>query len=148
MKGSRKNCECESLSIIILYLWCFLMSLLMQSEARLAESDRRVDELVQKQSKRWDEFCKMADSMKNLSSDMLSQGQANKAINRSQGGGWGIEFHIYISFQCYGLNIVKEVKYAKTLTKLSVCFIHLTKQETNVSKLKIRNDSLTTFNKY
>eukprot|EP00090_Calanus_glacialis_P028438 TRINITY_DN45680_c0_g1_i1.p1 TRINITY_DN45680_c0_g1~~TRINITY_DN45680_c0_g1_i1.p1 ORF type:complete len:494 (-),score=153.56 TRINITY_DN45680_c0_g1_i1:17-1498(-) len=56
---------------------------LAESEARLAESDRRVDELVQKQSQRWDEFCKMADSMKNLSSDMLSQGQANKAINRS-----------------------------------------------------------------
>ena len=56
---------------------------LAESEAKLAESDRKVEDLVQKQSQRWDEFCKMADSMKNLSSDMLSQGQANKAINRS-----------------------------------------------------------------
>ena len=56
---------------------------LAESEAKLAESDRKVEDLVQKQSQRWDEFCKMADSMKNLSSDMLSQGQANKAINRN-----------------------------------------------------------------
>ena len=56
---------------------------LAESEARLAESDQRVEELVQKQSQRWDEFCKMADSMKSLSSDMLSQGQANKVFNRS-----------------------------------------------------------------
>ena len=54
-----------------------------EAEARLTESDRRVEELVDNQSKRWEEFCRMANSMKSLSADMLEQGQANRTLNRS-----------------------------------------------------------------
>ena len=38
-----------------------------------------MDQLLAQQKERWDQFCKMADSMKNLSSDMFERGQANKA---------------------------------------------------------------------
>lgn len=59
-----------------------MLKKLAEAEARLTESDRRVEELVDGQSKRWEEFCRMATSMKSLSSDMLQQGQANKAVHR------------------------------------------------------------------
>jgi hypothetical protein len=39
----------------------------------------RVEQLLVQQKARWDQFCKMADNMKNLSSDMFERGQANKA---------------------------------------------------------------------
>lgn len=54
---------------------------LAESQASLGEADRKVAALQAAQSARWEEFCRMADSMKNLSSDMLSQGQANRASN-------------------------------------------------------------------
>ena len=60
-----------------------ILKKLAEAEARLSESDRKVEELVDNQSKRWEEFCRMANSMKSLSSDMLMQGQANKSIHRS-----------------------------------------------------------------
>lgn len=59
-----------------------MLKKLAEAEARLTESDRRVEELVDGQSKRWEEFCRMANSMKSLSSDMLQQGQANKSVHR------------------------------------------------------------------
>jgi hypothetical protein len=37
-----------------------------------------VEQLLTQQKERWDQFCKMADNMKNLSSDMFEKGQANK----------------------------------------------------------------------
>ena len=60
-----------------------ILKKLAEAEARLTESDRRVEELVDNQSKRWEEFCRMANSMKSLSADMLEQGQANRTLNRS-----------------------------------------------------------------
>ena len=60
-----------------------ILKQLAEAEARLTESDRRVEELVDNQSKRWEEFCRMANSMKSLSADMLEQGQANRTLNRS-----------------------------------------------------------------
>ena len=60
-----------------------ILKKLADAEARLTESDRRVEELVDNQSKRWEEFCRMANSMKSLSADMLEQGQANRTLNRS-----------------------------------------------------------------
>ena len=59
-----------------------MLGKLAEAEARLSESDRRVEELVDNQSKRWEEFCRMATSMKSLSSGMLQQGQANKTVHR------------------------------------------------------------------
>ena len=59
-----------------------ILKKLAEAEARLSESDRKVEELVENQSKRWDEFCRMANSMKSLSADMIQQGQANKSIHR------------------------------------------------------------------
>ncbi len=37
-----------------------------------------MEQLLTQQKERWDQFCKMADNMKNLSSDMFEKGQANK----------------------------------------------------------------------
>ena len=34
---------------------------------------RRVEELVDNQSRRWEEFCRMANNMKSLSADMIQQ---------------------------------------------------------------------------
>ena len=55
---------------------------LAASESRLAESERKVGELAEMQSQRWGDFCKMADNMKNLSSNMLHQSQTNKNIDK------------------------------------------------------------------
>ena len=59
-----------------------ILKKLAEAEAKLSESDRKVEELVENQSKRWDEFCRMANSMKSLSADMIQQGQANKSNYR------------------------------------------------------------------
>lgn len=71
-----------------------LASRLAECQASLGEADRssprpalpplylrRVASLRAGQCQRWEEFCRMADSMKNLSSDMLQQGHANKVVN-------------------------------------------------------------------
>ena len=34
---------------------------------------RKVEELVDNQSRRWEEFCRMANNMKSLSADMIQQ---------------------------------------------------------------------------
>ena len=39
----------------------------------LVVSFRRVEELVDNQSRRWEEFCRMANNMKSLSADMIQQ---------------------------------------------------------------------------
>ena len=61
-----------------------LAARLAECQASLAEAERRVATLGAAQAQRWEEFCRMADSMKNLSSDMLSQGQANRTIGGHQ----------------------------------------------------------------
>lgn len=55
---------------------------LADSQTKMGEADRRIEELVEMQSARWDEFCKMADNMKNLSSNMLQQSQTNKNVEK------------------------------------------------------------------
>ena len=69
--GLRKEIECKNAEIRN------LSTRLAATEARLSESDRRVESLATLQSHRWMEFSKMADNMKELSSNMLSQSKSN-----------------------------------------------------------------------
>eukprot|EP00095_Tigriopus_kingsejongensis_P003476 maker-scaffold264_size232020-snap-gene-0.9 protein:Tk03476 transcript:maker-scaffold264_size232020-snap-gene-0.9-mRNA-1 annotation:"iduronate 2-sulfatase" len=50
-----------------------LLARLTGTENRLADSERRVESLANVNSQRWVEFAKMADNMKELSTNMLSQ---------------------------------------------------------------------------
>merc|ERR1712038_488704 len=54
-----------------------LMTRLASSENKLVEADRRVEALATLQSQRWMEFTKMADNIKELSTNMLSQSKLN-----------------------------------------------------------------------
>lgn len=47
------------------------------TEHKLVEAERRVETLASVQSQRWMEFAKMADSMKDMSNDMLKQSKTN-----------------------------------------------------------------------
>ena len=50
---------------------------LVNTEGRLRDADRKTEALATLQSHRWMEFSKMADSMKDLSQNMLSQSKSN-----------------------------------------------------------------------
>ena len=64
---------------------CQLSSKLSYAETRLSESERQREALAGLQSQKWREFSRMADSMKELSHNMLEQSQNNtkKAAIRS-----------------------------------------------------------------
>ena len=55
-----------------------LTARLRSTESKLSESERRVEALAALQSQRWMEFSRMADSMKELSSNML---QRSRSVN-------------------------------------------------------------------
>ena len=61
-----KNLECQQLS-----------SKVASAENKLYEAERRVEALATLQSHRWMEFSKMADNMKELSHNMLTQSKSN-----------------------------------------------------------------------
>ena len=52
-------------------------SRLVNTESRLRDADRKTEALATLQSHRWMEFSKMADNMKDLSQNMLSQSKSN-----------------------------------------------------------------------
>ena len=54
-----------------------LASKTASAENKLFEAERRVEALATLQSHRWMEFSKMADNMKELSQDMLTQSKSN-----------------------------------------------------------------------
>ncbi|XP_059086877.1 trichohyalin-like isoform X2 [Tigriopus californicus] len=57
-----------------------LASKLTASENRLRESERRVETMSSLHSQRWMEFSKMADSMKELSTNMLQRSKSNTKV--------------------------------------------------------------------
>ena len=61
-----KNVECQQLA-----------SKVGSAENKLYEAERRVEALATLQSHRWMEFSKMADNMKELSHNMLTQSKTN-----------------------------------------------------------------------
>jgi chromosome segregation ATPase len=61
-----KNVECQSFA-----------SKMASTEQKLYDSERRVESLATLQSHRWMEFSKMADNMKELSHNMLTQSKSN-----------------------------------------------------------------------
>ena len=52
-------------------------SRLVNTESRLRDAERKTEALATLQSHRWMEFSKMADNMKDLSQNMLSQSKSN-----------------------------------------------------------------------